>query len=314
KDLDPELEEQAGFTQESLKHEPPPVEYQPNLPIETFDFIITDECHRSIYSLWRQVLEYFDASIIGLTATPSLQTIGFFTKNLVMEYNFEQAVADGVNVDFHLYQIRTQISEHGSLIPQGNYVDFRNKETRRIRWEKADEDIRYDADELDRRVVSKDQIRTILQAFRDKLFTEIFKGRKEVPKTLIFAKDDSHAEDIVTIVREVFGKGNDFAQKITYKAGTARVVERVRAADGSEQEQVRWVNTGAKPEDLISSFRNSYNPRIAVTVDMISTGTDIKPLEIVFFIRAVKSRTLFEQMKGRGSRTISPDELRGVTG
>ena len=314
KELDPELEEQAGFTQEGLRHEPPPVEYQPNLPIETFDFIVTDECHRSIYSLWRQVLEYFDASIIGLTATPSLQTIGFFNRNLVMEYNFEQAVADGVNVDFDLYQIRTQISERGSIVPQGNYVDFRNKETRRVRWEKADEDIRYDADELDRRVVSRDQIRTILKTFRDKLFTEIFHGRTEVPKTLIFAKDDSHAEDIVTTIREVFGKGNEFAEKITYRAGTARVVDRIPSADGGELEQVRWVNTGRKPEDLISSFRNSYNPRIAVTVDMISTGTDIKPLEIVFFMRAVRSRTLFEQMKGRGSRTIKPDELRAVTG
>jgi type I restriction enzyme R subunit len=314
KELDPELEEQAGFTQEGLKHEPPPVEYQPSFPIETFDFIVTDECHRSIYSLWRQVLEYFDASIIGLTATPSLQTIGFFNKNLVMEYNFEQAVADGVNVDFDLYQIRTHISEHGSKIDAGYFVDFRDKETRRIRWAKADEDIRYDADELDRRVVSKDQIRTILQTFRDKLFTEIFKGRKEVPKTLIFAKDDSHAEDIVTTVREVFGKGNEFAQKITYKVGTARRIVKEKGADGGEVEKVTWVNTGIKPEDLISSFRNSYNPRIAVTVDMISTGTDIKPLEIVFFMRAVKSRTLFEQMKGRGSRTISPDDLRGVTG
>ncbi len=312
-ELDPDMEEHAGFTQESLRHEPPPVEYNSGIPIETFDFIVTDECHRSIYNLWRQVLEYFDASIIGLTATPSLQTLGFFNKNLVMEYNFEQAVADGVNVDFDLYQIRTHISEHGSTIQANYFVDFRNKETRRVRWAKADEDIRYNADELDRRVVSKDQIRTILQTFRDKLFTEIFPLRKEVPKTLIFAKDDSHAEDIVTIAREVFGKGNDFAQKITYKAGTVRVVERVRSADGTEQEQVRWVNSGAKPEDLISSFRNSYNPRIAVTVDMIATGTDIKPLEIVFFMRAVRSRTLFEQMKGRGSRTLRPDELRAVT-
>ncbi len=313
-ELDPELEEQAGYTQESLRHEPPPVEYNANIPIETFDFVVTDECHRSIYNLWRQVLEYFDASIIGLTATPSLQTLGFFNRNLVMEYNFEQAVADGVNVDFDLYQIRTHVSERGSTIQSGFFVDFRNKETRRVRWAKADEDIHYNAEELDRRVVSKDQIRTILQTFRDKLFTEIFPGRTEVPKTLIFAKDDSHAEDIVTTVREVFGKGNDFAQKITYKAGTVRVVERVRAEDGTEKEQVRWVNSGAKPEELISSFRNSYNPRIAVTVDMIATGTDIKPLEIVFFMRAVRSRTLFEQMKGRGSRTISPDELRGVTG
>jgi type I restriction enzyme, R subunit len=313
-ELDPDLEEQAGFTQESLRHEPPPVEYNPGIPIETFDFIVTDECHRSIYNLWRQVLEYFDGSLIGLTATPSLQTLGFFNKNLVMEYNFEQAVADNVNVDFDLYQIRTHISEHGSTIQSGFYVDFRNKETRRVRWQKADEDLKYNADELDRRVVSKDQIRTILTAFRDKLFTEIFPDRTEVPKTLIFAKDDSHAEDIVTIVREVFGKGNDFAQKITYKAGTVRVVEKVRDEDGTEKEVIRWVNSGAKPEELISGFRNSYNPRIAVTVDMIATGTDIKPLEIVFFMRAVRSRTLFEQMKGRGARTLSPDELRAVTG
>ncbi len=131
-ELDPEMEEHAGFTQESLRHQPPPVEYNAGIPIETFDFIVTDECHRSIYNLWRQVLEYFDASIIGLTATPSLQTLGFFNRNLVMEYNFEQAVADGVNVDFDLYQIRTKISEHGSTIDSGFFVDFRNKETRRV--------------------------------------------------------------------------------------------------------------------------------------------------------------------------------------
>jgi type I restriction enzyme R subunit len=314
RELDPEQEEAAGFTQETLRHEPPPVEYSPGVPIETFDFIVTDECHRSIYNLWRQVLEYFDASIIGLTATPSLQTLGFFNKNLVMEYNFEQAVADGVNVDFDLYQIRTAITESGSKIEAGYYVDFRDKETRRVRWEKADEDISYNADELDRRVVSKDQIRTVLCTFRDKLFTEIFKGRKEVPKTLIFAKDDSHAEDIVTIVREVFGKGNEFAQKITYKVGTARRIVKEKAADGTEVEKVIWVNSGIKPEDLISDFRNRYDPRIAVTVDMIATGTDIKPLEIVFFMRAVKSRTLFEQMKGRGARTVTPTELQNVTG
>ncbi|MGH9571491.1 MAG: type III restriction endonuclease subunit R, partial [Candidatus Angelobacter sp.] len=243
-----------------------------------------------------------------------LQTLGFFNKNLVMEYNFEQAVADGVNVDFDLYQIRTAITERGSKIEAGFFVDFRNKETRRVRWEKADEEIQYDASELDLRVVSKDQIRTILSTFRDKLFTDIFPGRTEVPKTLIFAKDDSHAEDIVTIVRDVFGKGNEFAQKITYKVGTMRQLVKEKAADGSEVEKEIWVNSGIKPDELIKSFRNSYNPRIAVTVDMIATGTDIKPLEIVFFMRAVRSRTLFEQMKGRGSRTLSPDELRAVTG
>jgi type I restriction enzyme R subunit len=312
-ELDPALEEQAGFTLETLQREPAPIAYNPNIPIETFDFIVTDECHRSIYNLWRQVLEYFDASIIGLTATPSKQTVGFFNQNLVMEYNFEQAVADGVNVDFDLYTIRTLISAHGSTINAGYYVDFRDRETRRIRFAKADQDIQYNADELDRRVVSKDQIRTIIRTFKDRLFKEIFPGRTDVPKTLIFAKDDSHAEDIVQIVREEFGKGNDFAQKITYRTGTARSVEKKQREDGTEYEEVTWVNSGIKAEDLLSSFRNSYFPRIAVTVDMIATGTDIRPLEIVFFMRTVKSRTLFEQMKGRGARVVTETELKQVT-
>jgi type I restriction enzyme R subunit len=312
-ELDPALEEQAGFTLETLQREPGPVAYNPNIPIETFDFIVTDECHRSIYNLWRQVLEYFDAPLIGLTATPSKQTLGFFNQNLVMEYNFEQAVADGVNVDFDLYTIRTLISERGSTIHAGFYVDFRDRETRRIRFAKADQDIPYDADQLDRRVVAKDQIRTIVRTFRDKLFTEIFPGRTDVPKTLIFAKDDSHAEDIVQIVREEFGKGNDFAQKITYRTGTARVVEKKKKDDGTEYEEFTWVNSGIKAEDLLSSFRNSYFPRIAVTVDMIATGTDVRPLEIVFFMRTVKSRSLFEQMKGRGARVVTETELKQVT-
>ncbi|MHB8754196.1 MAG: type I restriction endonuclease subunit R [Candidatus Acidiferrales bacterium] len=312
-ELDPSLEEQAGFTLETLQREPPPVAYNPNIPIETFDFIVTDECHRSIYNLWRQVLDYFDASIIGLTATPSKQTLGFFNQNLVMEYNFEQAVADGVNVDFDLYTIRTLISEHGSTINAGFYVDFRDRETRRVRFAKADQDIQYNADELDRRVVARDQIRTIIRTFKDRLFTEIFPGRTEVPKTLIFAKDDSHAEDIVQVVREEFGKGNDFAQKITYRTGTARVATKKQKEDGTEYEEVTWVNSGIKAEDLLSSFRNSYFPRIAVTVDMIATGTDIRPLEIVFFMRTVKSRTLFEQMKGRGARVVTETELKQVT-
>lgn len=312
-ELDPALEEQAGFTLETLQREPPPVAYNPNIPIETFDFIVTDECHRSIYNLWRQVLDYFDASIIGLTATPSKQTLGFFNQNLVMEYNFEQAVADGVNVDFDLYTIRTLISEHGSTINAGFYVDFRDRETRRVRFAKADQDIQYNADELDRRVVARDQIRTIIRTFKDRLFTEIFPGRTDVPKTLIFAKDDSHAEDIVQVVREEFGKGNDFAQKITYRTGTARVTAKKQKEDGTEYEEVTWVNSGIKAEDLLSSFRNSYFPRIAVTVDMIATGTDIRPLEIVFFMRTVKSRTLFEQMKGRGARVVTETELKQVT-
>jgi len=289
RELPEDLEEASGSALDSLVQTQAPIDYNPAIPIETFDVIITDEAHRSIYNLWRQVLEYFDAYLIGLTATPSKQTFGFFNKNLVMEYGHEQAVADGVNVNYDVYRIRTQVSESGSKVEAGYQIDYRDKLTRKVRWEELDEDFAYDPGQLDRDVVAVDQIRTLVRTFRDRLFTEIFPGRTEVPKTLIFAKDDSHAEDIVKIVREEFGKGNEFAQKITYRT------------------------TGETPERLIAAFRNSYHPRIAVTVDMIATGTDIKPLEIVVFMRAVKSRTFFEQMKGRGVRVINPADLQSVT-
>jgi len=285
----PDLDDLPIDSAELLYREPVPVPYNPQLPIETFDFIITDECHRSIYNLWRQVLEYFDAYLIGLTATPSKQTFGFFNQNLVMEYGHEKAVADAVNVGYDVYRICTKITEQGSTIEKGFYVDKRDRLTRRKRWELLDDNFAYQAAQLDREVVAEDQIRTVLTSFRDALFTEIFPGRTEVPKTLIFAKDDSHADDIVRICREVFDKGNDFCQKITYRT------------------------TGIKPADLIASFRNSYNPRIAVTVDMIATGTDIKPLEIVFFMRSVLSQGFFEQMKGRGVRVIEETALQAVT-
>ncbi len=312
-ELDPAAEEESTFTASALLKEPVPVGYNPKLPIETFDFIITDECHRSIYHLWRQVLEYFDAFIVGLTATPSKQTFGFFNQNLVMEYGHEQAVADRVNVDFEVYRIRTLISEHGSTVNAGFYVDKRDRQTRAKRWEKLDEDLSYGANQLDREVVAPDQIRTIIRTFKERLFTEIFPGRREVPKTLIFAKDDSHADDIVQIVREEFGKGNDFCQKITYRTGAVPVKIKKKAADGTEVEETVWKSGGISAEDLLTHFRNSYNPRIAVTVDMIATGTDIRPLEIVFFMRSIRSRTFFEQMKGRGTRVITPDDLQAVT-
>ena len=282
-------------------------------PIETFDIIITDECHRSIYNLWRQVLEYFDAHLIGLTATPSKQTFGFFNQNLVMEYNHERAVADGVNVNYDVYRIQTEITAQGAKIDAGFYVDKRDRQTRKKRWEQLDDDFQYDANQLDRDVVAEDQIRTVLQTFRDKLFTEIFPGRDQVPKTLIFAKDDSHADDIVRICREVFDKGNDFCQKITYRTGFMRDVEKKIGADGKEIEEVVWKKvSNLSPDQILQAFRNSYNPRIAVTVDMIATGTDVKPLEIVFFMRSVRSRGYFEQMKGRGVRVISETEMEQV--
>jgi type I restriction enzyme R subunit len=289
KELPEDLEEESVDRLGSLFRQPEPIEYNPSFPIESFDIIVTDECHRSIYNLWAQVLEYFDAYLIGLTATPSKQTFGFFHQNLVMEYNHEMAVADGVNVNYDVYRIRTQITAAGSKVEAGYSVQVQERDTRKKRWEQLDDDFSYDPNQLDRDVVAPDQIRKIIQTYRDKLFTEIFPGREWVPKTLIFAKDDAHAENIVEIVREEFGKGNDFAQKITYRT------------------------TGAKPKDLINEFRTSPMPRIAVTVDMIATGTDIKAVEVVMFMRAVKSRAFFEQMKGRGVRVIKPDDLQSVT-
>jgi type I restriction enzyme R subunit len=251
--------------------------------------VVTDEAHRSIYNLWRQVLEYYDAYLVGLTATPNKQTFGFFNQNLVMEYGHTQAVADGVNVNYDVYRIQTEVSEKGAKVEKGFWLETVDKATRRKSAWQLDEDFEYDPAELDRSVQTPDQIRKVITTFRDRLHTEIFPGRTEVPKTLVFAKDDNHAEKIVEILREEFGKGNDFAQKITYRT------------------------TGAKPEDLISAFRNSYFPRVAVTVDMIATGTDIKPVEIVMFMRSVKSRSFFEQMKGRGVRVCNSADLQAVT-
>jgi len=287
KELDEEVDERSIY--ELPVAEPIEVGYNIALPPDTFDVVIIDECHRSIYGLWRQVLEYFDGHLIGLTATPTKQTFGFFRQNLVMEYSHEAAVADGVNVDFTVYKIETAITKGGSTVDAGEFVGFRDRQTRKVRWDAVDEPIQYSPVELDRAVVAQDQIRTILQTFKDKLFTDLFPGRSTVPKTLIFAKDDSHADDVVQIVREVFGKGNQFATKITY-----------RTHDG-------------KAEDLLQQFRNSMYPRIVVTVDMIATGTDVKPLECLVFMRSVKSRTYFEQMLGRGVRVINDTEFQAVT-
>jgi type I restriction enzyme R subunit len=288
RELSEEDEEKSAF--ETRGAEPQRiVRYNPAIPIESFDLIITDECHRSIYGTWRQVLEYFDAFIVGLTATPSLHTMGFFGSNLVAQYPYERSVADGVNAPYETYRIRTDIGEHGGAIPKGYQVPVRDKRTRAERYEELDQDLAYTAQELDRSVVVPNQIRTLIEAYRDSLFTELFPARSEVPKTLIFCKDDHHAEEVAGIVREVFGQGNDFAKKITYKTD------------------------GADPEQLIRQFRTDYNPRIAVTVDMIATGTDVKPLEVLIFLRDVKSALYFEQMKGRGARTITPTQLRQVT-
>ena len=265
---------------------PKEVAYNEKYPPEFFDCIIVDECHRSIYNVWSQVLTYFDAFIIGLTATPDNRTFAFFNENIVSEYTREQAIIDGVNVGEDIFLIETEVGKNGAHLMK-QMIEYRDRLSRAKRWRQMDEDVDYVPSQLDKKIVNPSQIRTVIRSFKENVFTTLFPRRKEVPKTLIFAKTDSHADDIVQIVREEFGEGNDFCRKITY------------AVDN--------------PESVLSSFRNDYNPRIAVTVDMIATGTDVKPIECLIFMRDVKSKNYFEQMKGRGTRVLSKEDLQKVT-
>ena len=262
------------------------VVYNAKYPPEFFDCIIIDECHRSIYNVWQQVLDYFDAFLVGLTATPDKRTFAFFEENVVSDYSREQAIIDGVNVGEDIFLIETQVTQSGAHIMK-QLIECRNRLSREKRWKQLDEDVNYVPTQLDRDIVNPSQIRMVIRTFRENLFTTLFPRRKEVPKTLIFAKTDSHADDIIQIVRKEFGEGNEFCQKITY------------AADN--------------PEQILSDFRNNYNPRIAVTVDMIATGTDVKPIECLIFMRDVRSKNYFEQMKGRGTRVLGKDDLQKVT-
>lgn len=299
--LDEALEQEGLEEYEKHIKEPLLVVYNSAIPPEFFDFIFIDECHRSIYNLWRQVLDYYDSFLIGLTATPDSRTFGFFNQNVVSEYTHEQAVADGVNVGNEVYLIETKITKEGAKLQARELIEHREKVTRKKRWEMQDSDEEYAAKELDKNVVNPSQIRTIIKSFKDSL-PSIFPARNEVPKTLIFAKSDSHADDIINIVREEFGKGNDFCKKITYKAKLDRIDDKGNV-----------IEEGEAPKSVLADFRNSYNPRIAVTVDMIATGTDIRPLECLLFMRDVKSRNYFEQMKGRGTRILDKEGLQKVT-
>ena len=232
------------------------------------------------------MLEYFDAFIIGLTATPDKRTFAFFNQNIVSEYSREQAIIDGVNVGEDIFLIETDVTKNGAYIMK-QQIEYRDRLTRAKRWKQMDEDLTYTAATMDRDVVNPSQIRTVIRTFKECLPTLLFPHRQEVPKTLIFAKTDSHADDIIQIVREEFGEGNEFCQKITCQA--------------------------ERPETVLSAFRNDYYPRIAVTVDMIATGTDVKPIECLIFMRDVRSKNYFEQMKGRGTRTLGKDDLQKVT-
>lgn len=264
-----------------------------NLPPDFFDVIIIDECHRSIYGRWRQVLNYFNsAKMIGLTATPAPETLAFFNNNLIVNYTLEKSIADGINVDYRVYRIKTQATEDGGAIRKGEKVKQITKYTGKTEDIKNSEEKTYSSTELNRSIVNPSQIKLILETYRDAIYTELYPDReaqiKYIPKTLIFALNDAHATNIVRIAKEVFPEQSEnFVQKITYSAGDSN--------------------------QLIRNFRNDREFRIAVTVTLVATGTDVKPLEVVMFMRDVESDSLYTQMKGRGVRIIGDEQLRNAT-
>ena len=267
----------------------------PNLPSDFFDMIIIDESHRSIYGNWQKVLNYFSkAKLIGLTATPIPQTKAFFNENIIVNYTLEKSIVDGVNVDCRVYRIKTQATENGGAILEGDKVKRETCYTGQVQTINNQETKNYTREELNRSIINPAQIKLILETYRDAVYTEMFTDPQReanldyLPKTLIFALNENHATNIVQIAKEVFGHNdNRFVQKITYSAGDSN--------------------------ELIRQFRNDKDFRIAVTCTLVATGTDIKPLEVVMFMRDVASEPLYIQMKGRGVRTIGDEQLRNVT-
>ncbi len=267
----------------------------PLLPHDYFDLIIIDECHRSIYGNWKKVLEYFDtAKLIGLTATPVPETMAFFNNNRIVNYTLEKSIVDGVNVDSRVFRIKTEATENGGAILKGSKYRKITKYTGQTENISSKETKEYTKEELNRSIINPSQIKLILETYRDSVYTEMFTDPQRepnmdyLPKTLIFALNENHASNIVKIGKEVFGRTDDtFIQKITYSAGDSN--------------------------ELIRQFRNNKEFRIAVTCTLVATGTDVKPLEVVMFMRDVASKPLYVQMKGRGVRTIGDEQLKNVT-
>lgn len=263
------------------------------LPEDFFDLIIVDECHRSIYGKWKKVLNYFStARIIGLTATPAPETLAFFDNNRVVNYTLEKSIADGINVDYRTYRIKTKVSEEGGTLHIGEeYIEHTNY-TNTDKTKVVKEDSNYKKEELNRAVIDQAQIKLVLETYKKVVYTELYPNRepdfKYIPKTLIFAQRDKHADSIIEVAKEVFpNQSPNFIKKITCTAGNSN--------------------------ELIRQFRNEKDFRIAVTVTLVATGTDVKPLEVVMFMRDVNSEPLYIQMKGRGCRTIGDEQLKNVT-
>lgn len=296
-----EEDEKLQTSEDDYKDNEPAIELQKNLklPSDYFQFIVVDECHRSIYGKWKSVLDYFkDAKILGLTATPTPEAYAFFNNNVIETYSYEDSVVDGVNVPYRVYRIKTLVTEQGGKIDKNSKLIETPKPYGKEETYQTPKEVTYTREELDSIIVNKDQIRKVLTAYRDAIYTDLYPEREEkwefIPKTLIFAKDDRHATEIVEMAKEVFGEKfaggkvpDHFVQKITYSAGDSNA--------------------------LIRDLRGEKDFRIAVTVTLVATGTDVKPLEVVFFMKDVHSDTLYTQMKGRGCRVISDDKLKDVT-
>ncbi len=212
----------------------------------------------------------------------------------MVNYTLERSIVDGVNVDGRVYRIKTEATENGGAIRKGDVLRRETRYTGKVETIKNEETKNYTKEELNRSVINPAQIKLVLETFRDAVYTEMFTDPQRepimdyLPKTLIFALNENHATNIVQIAKEVFGRtDNKFVQKITYSSGNS--------------------------DELIRQFRNDKEFRIAVTCTLVATGTDVKPLEVVMFMRDVASEPLYIQMKGRGVRTIGDEQLRNVT-
>jgi len=255
-----------------------------NIPIHVFDLVIADECHRGYtakqIAVWRDTLEHFDAIKIGLTATPAHHTTTYF-KDVVYRYEYERAVREGFLVDYDPVAVKSNVRLNGIFLKEGDEVSFVDPESGSKQLDLLEDERQFDTTDIEEKVTSPDSNRKILEELKKyALDHEARYGR--FPKVLIFAVNDlahtSHAEQLVRIAREVFGRGEEFVRKITGNKNVDRPLLRIR------------------------EFRNRPQPSIVVTVDMLSTGVDIPDLEFIVFLRPVKSRILFEQMLGRGTR------------
>jgi len=261
-----------------------------DIPIHAFDCVIADECHRGYTaaeeSKWREVLDHFDAVKIGLTATPAAHTKAYFT-DIVYRYDYERAVREGYLVDYDVMKIHSDITMNGLFLKPGEEVGLKDTVTGRMTFEVLEDEREFDTTDLEAKVTAPDRNRKIVKEFA-KYALEQEKEFGRFPKTLFFAVNDlrhvSHSDQLVDMLRDEFGRGDVFVQKITGSPTVDRPLQRIR------------------------EFRNRPDPCVVVTVDMLTTGVDVPRIENLVFLRPVKSRILFEQMLGRGTRRC--DEIR----